>query len=54
MRGRAPIQDADLSASREVVEAFLTAARVGNFDALLAVLDPDVVLRRDPMSVPAA
>ncbi|GHO80239.1 hypothetical protein KSD_80100 [Ktedonobacter sp. SOSP1-85] len=36
-----------------MVEAFLTAARGGNFDALLAVLDPEVVLRRDPMSVPA-
>src|ERR1700687_1323182 len=43
VRGRASIQDADLTASREVVEAFLTAARTGNFDALLAVLDPDVV-----------
>ena len=34
-----------------MVEAFLTAAREGNFDALLAVLDPDVVLWRDQMSV---
>ena len=53
VRGRASIQDADLAASREVVEAFLTAARTGNFDALLAVLDPDVVLRHDPRAVPA-
>ncbi len=53
VRGRASIQDADLAASREVVEAFLTAARTGNFDALLAVLDPDVVLRHDPGAVPA-
>ncbi|GHO85901.1 sigma-70 family RNA polymerase sigma factor [Dictyobacter formicarum] len=53
MRARAPMQDADLAASREVAEAFLTAAREGNFDALLAVLDPDVMLRRDQMSVPA-
>jgi RNA polymerase sigma factor (sigma-70 family) len=53
VRGRAHMQDADLTASREVVEAFLTAARTGNFDALLAVLDPDVVLRRDPLTVPA-
>ena len=53
VRGRAFIQDADLAASREVVEAFLTAARTGNFDALLAVLDPDVVLRYDPGAVPA-
>ncbi|GHO79733.1 RNA polymerase sigma factor [Ktedonobacter sp. SOSP1-85] len=53
VRGRAHMQDADLTTSREVVEAFLTAARTGNFDALLAVLDPDVVLRRDPRAVPA-
>jgi RNA polymerase sigma factor (sigma-70 family) len=53
VRGRAHIQDTDLAASREVVEAFLTAARTGNFDALLAVLDPDVVLRRDPLALPA-
>lgn len=53
VRGRTPLQDEDLAASREVVEAFLTAARSGNFDALLAVLDPDVALRRDPTAVPA-
>jgi RNA polymerase sigma-70 factor (ECF subfamily) len=47
VRGRASMQDADLAASREVVEAFLTAAREGSFDALLAVLDPDVVVRVD-------
>jgi RNA polymerase sigma-70 factor (ECF subfamily) len=53
VRGREPMQGADLAASREVAEAFLTAAREGNFEALLAVLDPEVVLRRDPVSVPA-
>src|SRR5215831_17474024 len=47
VRGRATMQDADLAASREVVEAFLSAAREGSFDALLAVLDPDVVVRLD-------
>jgi RNA polymerase sigma-70 factor (ECF subfamily) len=47
------MQDADLAASREVVEAFLTAAREGSFDALLAVLDPDVVVRLDARAVPA-
>jgi RNA polymerase sigma-70 factor (ECF subfamily) len=36
-----------LSAQWEVVEAFLAAARDGDFDALVAVLDPDVVLRAD-------
>jgi RNA polymerase sigma factor (sigma-70 family) len=54
VRGKAYIQDADLAANREVVEAFLTAARTGNFDALLTVLDPDVVLRHDPETVPAS
>jgi RNA polymerase sigma-70 factor (ECF subfamily) len=39
--------DADLKAQREVVEAFLAAAREGDFDRLVAVLDPDVVLRVD-------
>jgi RNA polymerase sigma factor (sigma-70 family) len=39
--------DADLKAQREVVEAFLAAARDGDFDRLVAVLDPDVVLRVD-------
>jgi hypothetical protein len=53
VRARAPMQDASLSASREVVEAFLKASREGNFDALLAMLDLDVVLRRDRGAVPA-
>jgi RNA polymerase sigma factor (sigma-70 family) len=39
--------DVDVSAQREVVEAFLAAARGGDFDALVATLDPDVVLRAD-------
>jgi RNA polymerase sigma-70 factor (ECF subfamily) len=47
VRGAAPVPDADLSAQWEVVEAFLAAAHEGNFDGLLAVLDPDVVLRAD-------
>ena len=47
VRGAAPIPDADLTAQWEVVEAFLAAARDGDFDALVAVLDPDVVLRAD-------
>ena len=41
------IPDADLDAQREVVEAFLAAARDGDFDRLVAVLHPDVVLRAD-------
>src|SRR5499427_2652286 len=47
VRGADPIPDADLSAQWEVVEAFISAARGGDFDALVAVLDPDVVLRSD-------
>jgi RNA polymerase sigma-70 factor (ECF subfamily) len=37
----------DLQRQREVVDAFLAAARAGDFDALVAVLDPDVVVRVD-------
>jgi len=47
VRGAAPVPDADLTAQWEVVDAFLAAARDGDFDALVAVLDPDVVLRAD-------
>jgi RNA polymerase sigma factor (sigma-70 family) len=47
VRGTAPRTDADLGAQWEVVEAFLAAARNGDFDGLVAVLDPDVVLRAD-------
>jgi RNA polymerase sigma-70 factor (ECF subfamily) len=39
--------DADLPAQREVIDAFMAAARAGDFDALVAILDPDVVLRVD-------
>jgi RNA polymerase sigma-70 factor (ECF subfamily) len=48
VRGATPEGDADLAAQREIVEAFLAASRAGDFDALLAVLDPDVVFRIDP------
>jgi RNA polymerase sigma factor (sigma-70 family) len=41
------VPDADLDAQREVVDAFLAAARDGDFERLIAVLDPDVVLRAD-------
>jgi RNA polymerase sigma-70 factor (ECF subfamily) len=47
VRGAAPAPDADLNRQREVVEAFLAAAREGDFEALVAVLDPDVVLWQD-------
>jgi RNA polymerase sigma factor (sigma-70 family) len=41
------VPDADLATQREVADAFLAAARDGDFEALLEVLDPDVVLRAD-------
>jgi RNA polymerase sigma-70 factor (ECF subfamily) len=47
VRGGAKEAPADLAASREMVDAFLAASRAGNFDALLALLDPDVVYRAD-------
>jgi RNA polymerase sigma factor (sigma-70 family) len=42
-----PEPDADLARQREVVEAFFAAAREGDFEALVAVLHPDVVVRSD-------
>jgi hypothetical protein len=39
--------DADAAAQQEVVEAFLAAAHDGDFDALVAVLDPEIVVRED-------
>ena len=50
---RPPVPDADLTRQREVVDAFLAAARGGDFDALLAVLDPEVVLRSDRPALPS-
>jgi RNA polymerase sigma factor (sigma-70 family) len=47
VRGADPTPDPDLTAQWEVVEAFLAAARDGAFDALVAILDPEVVLRAD-------
>src|ERR687897_1544441 len=47
VRGAAPAPETNLARQREVVDAFLAASRGGDFDALLAVLDPDVVLRAD-------
>ncbi|HEY7984342.1 MAG TPA: sigma-70 family RNA polymerase sigma factor [Ktedonobacterales bacterium] len=47
VRGAPPDPDADLSGQRAVVSAFLTAARGGDFGALLALLDPEVTLRAD-------
>jgi len=47
VQGEHPTPDADLDAQREVVDAFIAAARGGDFETLLEVLDPDVVLRAD-------
>ena len=47
VQGAATVPDRDLSGQRAVVDAFFAAAREGDFDALVAVLDPDIVLRSD-------
>jgi|SRR5262245_6530681 len=47
IRGADTTSDADPAAQQEVVDAFLAAAREGDFDALVAVLDPDIVERVD-------
>jgi len=47
VQGAAPAPDPDLTHQRAVVDAFFAAARDGNFDALVSVLHPDVVLRAD-------
>ena len=53
VRGAEARRNADLTRQRAVVDAFLAAARAGDFDALLAVLDPDVVYRADRAVVAA-
>jgi RNA polymerase sigma factor (sigma-70 family) len=47
VQGSTTVPDTDLAHQRQVVDAFLAAARQGDFEALVAVLDPDVVLRAD-------
>ena len=47
VQGKAPSADADLRQQRRVVDAFLAAAQEGDFERLVAVLDPDIVLRAD-------
>jgi RNA polymerase sigma factor (sigma-70 family) len=51
LQGNAAIGDFDLVRQRQVVDAFLRAARSGDFDALLSLLDPEVVLRPDAAAV---
>jgi hypothetical protein len=47
VRAQAPIPDPDIVRQRRVVDAFFAAARKGDFEALVAVLHPDVVFRAD-------
>jgi RNA polymerase sigma factor (sigma-70 family) len=53
VQGAATDPDADLTRQRDVVDAFLAASRGGDFGALVAVLDPEVVLRADAAAVRA-
>jgi RNA polymerase sigma factor (sigma-70 family) len=52
VRGGAMVKDADLAANRTVIDAFLAAARGGDFNALLTVLDPEIVFRIDGTTSP--
>jgi RNA polymerase sigma factor (sigma-70 family) len=52
VQGETTVPDADLDTQREVVDAFLAAAREGNFEALLELLDPDVIQRTDGGALP--
>jgi RNA polymerase sigma factor (sigma-70 family) len=54
LQSSAPVSDADLGTQRKVIDAFYAAARDGDFDALLSVLDPNVVLRADSTGVPGS
>jgi RNA polymerase sigma-70 factor (ECF subfamily) len=54
VRGAAPSSGADRARQRQVVDAFLAASRDGDFEGLLAVLDPEVVVRADDAAVAAA
>ncbi|HYZ00985.1 MAG TPA: sigma-70 family RNA polymerase sigma factor [Candidatus Binatia bacterium] len=52
VQGSAPVPDVDVARQWEVVDAFLAASRGGDFAGLVAVLDPDVVLRADLGALP--
>ncbi|MEU0004420.1 sigma-70 family RNA polymerase sigma factor [Streptomyces sp. NPDC006314] len=52
VQGRPPVAAADAGRRRAAVEAFLAATRGGDFTALVALLDPDVVLHADALVVP--
>jgi RNA polymerase sigma factor (sigma-70 family) len=52
VKGTDALPDSDLTRQRRVVDAYLAATRAGDFEALVELLDPDVVLRADRESVP--
>jgi RNA polymerase sigma-70 factor (ECF subfamily) len=54
VQGERTVSDRDLAGQREVVDAFLAAARGGDLNGILAVLDPEVVFRADPAAVQAS
>ncbi|MFH8368555.1 RNA polymerase sigma factor SigJ [Streptomyces sp. NPDC018031] len=53
VQGTVTVPDPDVARQREIVDAFLAAARDGDFDTLVSLLDPDVVLRADYGAAPA-
>jgi RNA polymerase sigma-70 factor (ECF subfamily) len=53
VQGASSVPDADITRQREIVDAFLAASRGGDFEALLAMLDPNVVVRADHAAVQA-
>src|SRR5215468_753816 len=53
VQGASSASEAELARQRDIVDAFLTASRSGDFQALLALLDPDVVFRADQTAVAA-
>ena len=52
VRGKNPTHDSDQKKRREIVEAFYAASRGGDFERLLTLLDPDVLLRADTGTLP--
>jgi RNA polymerase sigma factor (sigma-70 family) len=51
VQGTPTVPEADLARQREVVDAFLAASRRGDFDALVALLDPEIVLQADETAI---
>src|SRR5260370_12114568 len=53
VQGTPSVPDPDLTRQREVIDAFLAASRGGEFETLLCLLDPDVILRIDAAAMPS-